>query len=58
MDTEERLRRLERLVAQMGEIVFDQGWEIERLRMELSEEITNNAIASLTPWPVGVRRTG
>lgn len=36
-DTEERLRKLEKLVAVLGEIVIDQGEEIERLREELRD---------------------
>jgi len=46
-DTETRLRTLERVVADLGKMAVYQGQEIERLRQELSDEITRNAIESL-----------
>jgi hypothetical protein len=53
-DLEDRMRKLERIVAQLGQKVLDQDAEIDRLKSELSMVHTERAIASLTPWPVQV----
>lgn len=47
MTTEERLAKLERQVADLTAIAVLQGQEIDRLRQELADEITHNAIESL-----------
>jgi hypothetical protein len=50
-DLEDRVRTLERLVVQLGQMVHSQHDEIALLRGELSGVITDQAIASLTSWP-------
>jgi prefoldin subunit 5 len=50
-DLEERVHKLEQLAMTMGSTIQDQQREINRLRQELSDEITSNAIGRLTPWP-------
>jgi hypothetical protein len=51
MDLQERVRELEQLASKMGHVLVDQQRQIDRLREELSDEITANAIKHLTPWP-------
>lgn len=47
MSIEERVRTLEGMVQSLAELAELQAREIERLRMELSDEITANAIARI-----------
>jgi len=49
MTDQERITRLEQMVTDLVEVVGLQGQTIDRLRTELSDEITTNAIRSLPP---------
>jgi hypothetical protein len=44
---EDRVDKLERLVADLGQVVLDRGKEIERLKGDLSWEQTQRSIAEM-----------
>ena len=50
-DVERRIGDLENLAIRQGEMLLDQQQQIDRLRQELSLELTSRAIQSLRPWP-------
>ena len=50
-DVATHIRELESVVAKLGQVVVDQQRQIERLQADVSDVMTDNAIASLTPWP-------
>jgi hypothetical protein len=55
-DHEQRLKTLEVIVFRLTTLASVQADEINRLRLELDDLLTDQALATLTPWPTRVPR--